>query len=102
MCFNGSRRGSDQSYYHELDNDDPQIALVSGPIGLSFHSQHSAPPVNIITIVIIKTVFIISTLPEVIRPAAWYALFFNSRQVPIWLYLLCIGNILYYYDHRGT
>ncbi|VVC41339.1 Hypothetical protein CINCED_3A021436 [Cinara cedri] len=28
MCFNGSRRGSDQSYYHELDNDDPQIALV--------------------------------------------------------------------------
>ncbi|XP_060874567.1 uncharacterized protein LOC132948206 isoform X5 [Metopolophium dirhodum] len=39
MCFNGSRRGSDQSYYHELDNDDPQIALVTAdPTNVSAHS----------------------------------------------------------------
>ncbi|KAL4092031.1 hypothetical protein QTP88_026607 [Uroleucon formosanum] len=39
MCFNGSRRGSDQSYYHELDNDDPQIALVTAdPTNASAHS----------------------------------------------------------------
>lgn len=25
MCFSGSRRGSDQSYYHELDNDERLI-----------------------------------------------------------------------------